>query len=302
MTILLLGGADDAHAVHMLRHLRGRGHDAELLDSRDFPSRLTVAYDPCRQAGELRLPGGRRLDVAQVRSVYWRSYGSVGAAELPHPGQAALAANDARGLFEALLIGLPARWVNGWSAYQLHQTKPVQLARVAALGVPVPDTLLGNDPEAVLAFAARPPRCVFKPVQGGAPTRRLEPRHLTGQHLAHLSLAPVTLQEEIPGTDVRVFVAGPRVLTCEIHAPHVDFRDDPDPRLTPCALPADVAAWCLEAARALELLWAGIDVRRTPEGRHVFLEANPSPMFLGFEERAKLPLTDVLAALLLQRS
>src|SRR5262249_25681945 len=158
------------------------------------------------RAGELRLPGGRRLDLAQVRSVYWRSYAGVAAAPLPHPGQAALAANDARGLFEALLIDLPARWVNGWSAYQLHQTKPVQLARVAALGVRVPATVVGNDPEAVRAFAARHPRCVFKPVQGGAHTRRLEPRHLTNEHLGYLAVAPVTVQEEVPGTDVRVFV------------------------------------------------------------------------------------------------
>jgi hypothetical protein len=300
MTILILGGTDDEHAVHMLRHLRRRGQDAELLDSRDFPSRLVISYDPARHAGSLRLPEGRRLDLARVRSVYWRRYGGVGATELPHPGQAALAANDARGLFEALLIELPARWVNGWSAYHLHQTKPAQLARVARLGVPVPATLLGNDPESVRDFAARHARCVFKPVQGGAPTRRLEPRHLTDQHLAHLALAPVTIQEEVPGTDVRVFVAGQRILACAIHTEHVDFRDDPDPRITPCTLPTDVMAWCLQAARALELAWAGIDLRRTPEGRHVFLEANPSPMFLGFEERTGLPLTDALAALLLE--
>ena len=99
---------------------------------------------------------------------------------------------------------------------------------------------------------------------------------------------------------MRVFVAGQRVLACEIQSSHVDFRDDPDPRITPCALPADVTAWCLRAARALELLWTGIDVRRTPAGRHVFLEANPSPMFLGFEERTGLPLTDALAGLLLE--
>jgi hypothetical protein len=301
MTILILGGADDEHAVHVLGYLRGRGQDAELLDSRDFPSRLAISYDPCRRAGELRQPGGRRLDLARVRSVYWRSYCGVGIAPLPNPGQSVIAANDARSLFESLLISLPARWVNGWNAYQLHQTKPVQLARVASLGVPVPATLLGNDPESVRAFAARYPRCVFKPVQGGAHTRRLEPRHLTDEHLRHLALAPVTVQEEVVGTDVRVFVAGQRVLACEIQTNQVDFRDEPDPRIIPCTLPAEVAAWCLRAAGALELLWTGIDVRRTPEGRHVFLEANPSPMFLGFEGRAGLPLTEALAAVLLER-
>jgi len=45
--------------------------------------------------------------------------------------------------------------VNGWRAFQLHQTKPVQLARVAKLGVAVPATLLANNADAVRDFAAK---------------------------------------------------------------------------------------------------------------------------------------------------
>src|SRR3712207_2182669 len=101
---------------------------------------------------------------------------------LPDPEQAYLAANDARSLFEALLRWLPARWVNGWDGFQLHQAKPAQLARVAALGVPVPATLLGNDAAAVREFAACHPQCIFKPVQGGAHARRLTAAHLTDEN------------------------------------------------------------------------------------------------------------------------
>jgi hypothetical protein len=42
-----------------------------------------------------------------------------------------------------------------------------------------------------------------------------------------------------------------------------------------------------------------MDFRLTPDGRYVFLEANPSPMFMGFESRCGLPLTDSLIDLLL---
>ena len=87
MTILILGGADDEHALHVLQHLRDRGHDAELLDSRDFPTRLAVSYDPSRRAGALDArrpaagPRGRVLGVlAQLRR---RRRGP----ELPHPDQ-----------------------------------------------------------------------------------------------------------------------------------------------------------------------------------------------------------------------
>ncbi len=298
MTVLILGGPDDAHALHVRDSLIARGIDAELLDSRWFPSAVRIAYDPVQGTGTIQWPAGRVLDCRRVRSVYWRNYNSVGAPTLADAEQAYIAGNDARGLFESLLIWLPTRWVNGWRAFQLHQTKPVQLAMVAALGVPVPATLLSNDPDMVRAFVERHPRCIFKPVQGGAHTRRVTAAHLTDENLRNLALAPVTLQEEIPGSNIRVFVAGERVLACELATEAIDFRDDPDPAIVRHDLPADVSEQCLRAAQALDLLWTGIDMRRTPEGRYVFLEANPSPMFMGFERRSGLPLTESLLTLL----
>jgi hypothetical protein len=302
MTVLILGGADDEHAAYMLGHLRQRGADVEMLDSRCFPSELRLTHDPVSDRWTVRLPGGRVLDSAQIRSVYWRCYNGTQRAELPDPEQVYIAGNDTRSLFESLLIRLPAKWVNGWRAYQLHQTKPVQLAMVAALGVPVPPTLLSNDLEAVRAFAAQHPRCVFKPVQGGAHTRYVTPDHLTDDNLRNLQYAPVTLQEEVPGTNIRVFIAGQRVLPCEVRVETLDFRDTADPLIVPHTLPGDVAQLCLEIARVLELHWTGIDLRLTPDGCYVFLEANPSPMFLGFESRCGLPLTDSLARVLLEGS
>jgi hypothetical protein len=299
MTVLILGGMDDEHACHMLEYLRSTGADAELLDSRWFPSDLQIAYDPLTGNGSLRLPTDRLLPLDAVRSVYWRCYNNVQAPDLPDPEQAFIAGNDARGLFESLLMRLPARWVNGWRAFQLHQTKPAQLAMVAALGIPVPATLLTNDPEAVREFVARHPRSIFKPVQGGAHTRPVTPAHLSDANLENLCFAPVTLQEEVPGTNVRAFVAGQRVLACEVRTAALDFRDDPEPHIEPHALPDEVAGWCLRAAQELDLLWTGIDLRLTPEGRYFFLEANPSPMFLGFESRSGLPLTASLGALLM---
>jgi hypothetical protein len=299
MAVLILGGTDDAHANHMLEWLRGRKADVEMLDSRWFPTVLQLAYEPETAAGSLRFPTGRRLAWTDVTSVYWRCYNGISGATLPDPEQSFIASNDARSLFESFQIQIPARWVNGWRAYQLHQTKPVQLAMVAALGVPIPATILTNDPEKVRAFAARHANCIFKPVQGGAHTRRLTAEHLDDSHLSNLAFAPVTVQEEVPGTNIRVFVAGERILACEVSTEAIDFRDDQDPRIVPCALPDDVAGWCLRAARALDLLWTGIDLRRTPDGRHFFLEANPSPMFMGFESRSGLQLTAALGDLLL---
>jgi hypothetical protein len=298
MTILVLGGADDEHALHVLEELGARGHDAELLDSRWFPTQMTIDFSLRAGAGGLRLPSGRGVPFAAVQSVYWRSYFGVGAAALPDAQQSYLAFNDARSLFESVLQQLPAKWVNSFRAFQLHQTKPVQLAMVGHLGVRVPETALTNDPAVVRAFVRRQAACIFKPVQGGAHTRRLKEEDLTDERMEHLALAPITLQEEIEGTNIRVFVAGRRVLACEVDTGEIDFRDDPSPRITLHALPRNVEAQCLQIASALDLYWTGIDFRLTPQGEYYFLEANPSPMFLGFEHASGLPLTSSLIEVL----
>jgi glutathione synthase/RimK-type ligase-like ATP-grasp enzyme len=298
MTVLILGGMDDEHACHMLEYLRARRVDTELLDSRWFPADLQLTYDPSSESGAIRLPAGRCVEFAEVHAVYWRCYNQVLSPDLPDPEQAMIAGNDSRALFETLLLRLQARWVNGWSAYLLHQTKPVQLAMVAALGVSVPATMLTNDPPAVRAFVEKHQRCIFKPVQGGAHARRVSPDHLTEENLRNLACAPVTLQEEVLGTNIRVFVAGDRVLACEVRTGAIDFRDDPGAVLTSHVLPEETAEASLRVAGTLDLSWTGIDYRLTPDGRYVFLEANPSPMFLGFEAQTGLPLTESLAALL----
>ena len=40
---------------------------------------------------------------------------------------------------------------------------------------------------------------------------------------------------------------------------------------------------------------ASVDLRRTPQGRHVCFEVNPSPAFSFYERRAGLPIADCIA-------
>jgi len=302
VTILILAAQDDEHALHMHRHLRTRGEEVELLDSRWFPAQMKLGFDPHRRRGTISLPGRGELDWRQIGSVYWRSFPGAGRVSLADVDQAFIAENDARSLLETFLIELPARWVNGWDAFRLHQTKGACLARVAALGAHVPRTLLTNDPSQVTRFAAEHERVIFKPVQGGDQTRPLTSRHLTPENLDHLRFAPVTLQEEVPGTNIRVFVAGKRVMACEVATEHLDYREDPQPRLAAHVLPAEIESLSLRIAGELSLLWTGMDFRLTPSGQYVFLEANPSPMFIGFETQTGLRLTEALAELLLEKA
>jgi glutathione synthase/RimK-type ligase-like ATP-grasp enzyme len=299
MTILILGADDDEHAVHMHDHLSQCGADAVQVDCGWFPGDMTIVFDPSEGGGEIVVPDGRSISFDDVSAVYWRNYDGMRPANLPDEMQSHIAENDSRSLFESLLIWLPAKWVNGWEAVQLHQTKPVQLAMVAQLGVSIPRSIITNAAQPLVDFIDRNPNSIFKPVQGGAHTRRLKRSDIKPENLESLRVAPVTIQNEIPGTNIRAFVAGERVLACEVLTDAIDFRDDKAPDIRPHPLTPENQEMCRRIARTLGLLWTGIDFRLTPDGRYVFLEANPSPMFMGFEEYSGLPLTAALSDLLL---
>jgi glutathione synthase/RimK-type ligase-like ATP-grasp enzyme len=300
MTILVLGSSDDEHAIHVCEHLCRNGAHAVQIDCAWFPDRMTITFDPQDGDGEISIAHGDTVAFREVTSVYWRNYdGAFATANLANAEQNYIAENDSRSLFESLLVWLPVRWVNSWGAIQLHQTKPAQLAMVAKLGIPIPRSLITNAPGSLLDFVKRNDKSIFKPVQGGAHARRLTPAQLERGNLENLRICPVTVQDEIPGTNIRAFVAGDRVLACEIKTDEIDFRDDASPNIVPHDLVAEQQAVCRKIAQTLGLVWTGIDFRLTPDGRYVFLEANPSPMFMGFERYAGLPLTESLAALLL---
>jgi glutathione synthase/RimK-type ligase-like ATP-grasp enzyme len=171
--------------------------------------------------------------------------------------------------------------------------KPFQLAQLAARGLPVPETLWTNDPEAVRRFADGR-RIAFKPVAGGAATRELSAEDLVDAKLDRLRNAPVTFQELLPGRDIRVFVLDERVVAAyRIHSSALDYRQNEE-KVESTELDPAVARICLEAASITSLRFTGMDLKETAEGVPKILELNPSPMFLGFDAMAG---TDVCGAL-----
>jgi hypothetical protein len=310
MNVIILGTPADAHAKAVAREIETRGSQVQFLDFVEFPSKVQLSLIPSNPesgneqipSGMVRFKNGAKWNWTDIQAVYWRSFQLPQVTGVPDPEQQYIASNDSRSLIESLLWKLQARWVNGIQAYEFHQRKPSQLALTASLGVKIPQTIITNDPQAVRAFADRIPNAIFKPVQGGAHTEILQSQHLTDENLRNLTFSPIALQEEIAGTDIRVFVAGKRTLACEIRSAATDFRDDASPEIVPIEIPPEIERTSRRIASAFHLLWTGIDFRRTPTGEYVFFEANPSPMFLGFQSRTGLPLLESLVDVLLDES
>ena len=299
--VLVLGNRKDAHASHLHLKLTEAGFQAEFLETMLFPAQVQLSWEPETRSGYLTLPSQERLPFHAIRSIFWRTFTSAKIPRLPQRQDQHLAFNDAMSVLRTFMQGTPIRWVNSWQAYQFHKEKPLQLRQVQQLGVQIPKTLIGNDPIAIREFAGSHDKIIFKPVYGGAHTKPLEAQHLISERLEWaLRFSPIALQEYIPGTNLRVYVIGKALYAAEIRSASIDFRADQQAPILPIEIPSTVQQQCHQIARALGLTWTAIDWRLTPEGKFVFLEANPSPMFIHFERQTQYPITQALIDLLTQ--
>lgn len=299
--VLILGSRKDAHATHLHTRLTAAGFQSEFLETTLFPTQVRLSWEPETQSGYLTLPSKHRLPFHAIRSIFWRTFNSAKIPKLPQTQDQHLAFNDAMSTLRTFMQGTSIRWVNSWQAYQFHKEKPLQLRQVEQLGVSIPKTLIGNDPIAIREFAYNHAKVIFKPVYGGAYTKPLEPEHLKpGRLELALRLSPISLQEYIPGTNLRVYVVGNALYAAEIRSAAIDFRADQSAPILPMMIPGSIQQQCHQIARTLGLAWTAIDWRLTPDGQFVFLEANPSPMFIHFERQTQYPITQTLIDLLTQ--
>lgn len=298
MQVLILGDRTDSHAAHLYQAIAQAGAAVYYWNTQQFPTQMQLSWQPRLSRGTIVLPEGR-LDFDQIHSVFWRNLAGVQIPPLADAQQYQIALNDSLSTLRSILQVCPARWINSWQAYQFHKEKPRQLYTVQQLGIEIPATLISNDVDEILTFC-QSRRTIFKPVHGGAHTQFVTAEHLDRPRLAlALKLAPIAIQAYISGTNIRSYVIGEKVYSAEIRTSALDFREDASAKLIPVHLPDPIEQACIKIARSLNLEWTAIDWRLTPSGSYVFLEANPSPMFLHFEQQTGFPITAALVNLLL---
>lgn len=126
--------------------------------------------------------------------------------------------------------------------------------------------------------------------------------------LSGLSLCPATFQEVVPKSlEIRATVVGERVMSAALdsqvsaRATH-DWRRDGLRMIAdwqPYHLPLEVEEKLLRLMDHFSLNYGAIDIILTPDGRHVFIELNPSDEFFWLEESPGLPISEAIADLLL---
>jgi hypothetical protein len=192
-----------------------------------------------------------------------------------------------------------ARVLNRPGATASNGSKPYQAQLVAAYGFDFPETLVTTDPEEVRAFRSRHGRIVYKSISAvRSIVHCLEDEDL--DRLEAICWCPVQFQEHVDGTDLRVHVVGQEVFATAIRSDYSDYRYAGRDAGTPAELTAaeiddDLAQRCIRLAHGLDLPFAGIDLRVTPEGRQVCFEVNPSPAYSYYEGHTGQPIAAAVA-------
>jgi len=304
--VLILAGRFDPTCDLVVEELNRRAVPVFRADLAEFPLRLTLAASLSGGRWSGTLANDRRtLDLASVRSVYYRRPTRPKFPEGMSPEARRVAETEARWGFGGLLSALPCRWLPPPGKAADAEYKPLQLRVAAEAGLSVPRTLVTNDPDAARDFAelvGGP--VVYKPffhVRGttNGQTVAVFTNIVKPDDLPHPDIATTAhlFQEWVPKAhEVRLTAIGKRIFAAEIHTDsdtgHVDWRSDYDSHTYKvCEPPPDVAAAVLRMLDLLGLPYGAIDFVVTPEGEWRFLEVNPSGQYGFIEQATGLPIT-----------
>jgi RimK-like ATP-grasp domain len=205
-------------------------------------------------------------------------------------------------VYDALLAWCqitPARVVTRPVAAASNASKAYQLQLIRRHGFAVPETLITNDPELVLDFVKCHERVIYKSLSASRSVVRM----LRSEDMARLTSiiwCPTQFQEFVEGLNVRVHTLAGECFATAIHTDAVDYRysercGTTSVQLCSVALPDDLTERCLRLGEALDLPFAGIDLKIEPSGRAVCFEVNPSPAFTFYEAQTEQPISRALA-------
>jgi MvdD family ATP-grasp ribosomal peptide maturase len=327
MSILIITHSGENESVAMVSDAIARlgGHTIRF-DTDRYPTevRLTAYYGAKGSGGDGRLTLTNEegeFDLREVTAIWHRrlNFGAGIPATLDRQLRHA-SLGETSAAAHGMLASLKAFRMDHVHHIRHAENKQLQLQAARELGLDIPRTLTTNDPTAVREFAKScEGEMVTKMLSSFAVyeegkelvvfTNPVKPEDLAD--LSGLNLCPVTFQELLPKSlELRVTVVGHRVMSAALdsqvsdRAAH-DWRRDGVRMIQdwqPYQLPAEVEEKILRLMDYFSLNYGAIDIILTPDGRHVFLELNPSGEFFWLEQTPGLPISNAIAEVLLGRS
>lgn len=296
---LLWGTGIDRPLCAVRLALRQMSIPVVMVDQRSvLTANIDLAVNGCI-TGQLRIYDDQ-IDLQTIDSAYLRPYDSRLLPEVNRSPQAQESLNHAM-LVDNILASwaevTPALVINRLSAMAANNSKPYQASWIESFGFFIPETLITTDPAAVRQFSRNHRSVIYKSLSA---TRSVV-SSISQQdecRFDDVAWCPTQFQEYIPGTDYRVHIVGEETFACEIYADSIDYRYADRVEIASCDLPEEIADRCRKMTHAMNLLVAGIDLRRTPNDAWYCFEVNPSPGFTYFQNATGQPIAEAIAHLL----
>jgi ATP-GRASP peptide maturase of grasp-with-spasm system len=327
--ILVLSQANyDSTTEEVVDWVRALGGDCVRLNGDDVGAAQPFALEFDGAGPHLRFTlDGRAFSSREVRAVWMRRWGRTEstAPVRAAPGLESLAArmnthltNElnavARGLFAALQ---GARWLTRPGDISVNKLDVLRAA--VEVGLEIPPTLVTNERGEIERFRQKHGGIITKSIGGAdifpfyGKSFALYTAKVKDEDVAALPESPFpTLVQAMVEKEfeVRTFYLGGEMHSMAIFSQgdeetSVDFRrynlQRPN-RTVPYRLPEEVAGRVRALMQALEQDTGSIDLIRTPDGRHVFLEVNPAGQFGMVSRPCNYRLEKRVAGYLMQQS
>ena len=318
--VLLLTHSGDFYTIDLVSQALARRDARPVRFNTDlFPSSVKLfARAGDERAAHLFTEAGEQISAAEVCAVWARKLWSPHMSGDLDERYRAMCVSESIAALEGFLDALyDARWVNDLEGQRAAENKQRQLRLAARAGLRVPRTLVTNDPAAARQFFAETEgqtvakllRPLAVSMEAGNPfvyTNRVREEDLAGaETLRH---CPMVFQELIPkACELRVAYVAGEVFAGALDASgtsrgHTDWRRaaPEECRWQKAQLPTEVASGLRVLMSELGLVFGAVDLICTPSGEHVFLEVNPGGEWGMLERDLGLPISEAIAAALLE--
>jgi glutathione synthase/RimK-type ligase-like ATP-grasp enzyme len=293
--VLILAGADEPHAVALQWALTRMGMAVEFSGGLAHWHGRDVAVE----IGPMHL---RLRDSENPPVSVWNRRPQAPKPKPGLPEDQAFLAGEWRSFHENLIATAlqwaPSFWVNAPAAARNAENKLLQLVAARKVGLAFPETVMGNDTEAVRRLAQRG-RIVFKAFRpyawqenGGRSTVTtiLDSGNLPDAQV--IELCPGIYQHYVEKVaDIRVTVAGSRLLAAKLQKrsgdAYIDWRThvfEQDFLAEQVTLPAALEQRIHALMASLGLVFGCLDFVIDSNGVHHFLEINQAGQFLFLED------------------
>ncbi|MCP4418363.1 MAG: glutathione synthase [Chloroflexi bacterium] len=307
--ILICGIPSETPITLVTKALTNLGVNYVMFNQRNFKN-MSMRFELNHgQITGLLSINGHHYPLERFQGVYTRLMDVQQLPELATEPPNTLVRQNAQILHETLMHWYeiaPIRVVNRTEPMGSNFSKPYQSQLISKHGFLPPETIITNNPEAVQCFWNKHKQIIYKSISG----IRSIVQTFTEDDLSRLDLirwCPTQFQLFVPGTNIRVHVVNTAVFATSIDSKATDYRYAVNQvgnsaQLTEVKLPDELAKRCVDLTQSLGLIFAGIDLKITPNGDVYCFEVNPSPAYSYYESHTGQPIAEAVASYLANKS